>query len=124
MKFEIKDTVVNRWIGVIAIMLLIYLLFYIVTKTNESTADKNLALKLIKQITEKNDSIISAKNKEIKQLLKENEASKKRVELSETIIDSLQNQINNKTIAYKKKKKRAGEFTDTELVNYWKNELD
>jgi hypothetical protein len=124
MKFEIKDTVVNRWIGVIAIMLLIYLLFYIVTKTNESTADKNLAIKLIKQITEKNDSIISAKNKEIKQLLKENEASKKRVELSETIIDSLQNQINNKTIAYKKKKKRAGEFTDTELVNYWKNELD
>jgi len=124
MKFEIKDTVVNRWIGVIAIMLLIYLLFVIITKTNENQADKNLAFKLIKQITEKNDSIISAKNKEIKQLLKENEASKKRVELSETIIDSLQNQINNKTIAYKKKKKRAGEFTDTELVNYWKNELD
>jgi len=124
MKFEIKDTVVNRWIGVIAVMLLIYLLFVIITKTNENQADKNLALKLIKQITEKNDSIISAKNKEIKQLLKENEASKKRVELSETIIDSLQNQINNKTIAYKKKKKRAGEFTDTELVNYWKNELD
>ena len=124
MKFEIKDTVVNRWIGVIAVMLLIYLLFVIITKTNENQADKNLAFKLIKQITEKNDSIISAKNKEIKQLLKENEASKKRVELSETIIDSLQNQINNKTIAYKKKKKRAGEFTDTELVNYWKNELD
>jgi hypothetical protein len=124
MKFEIKDTVVNRWIGVIAVMLLIYLLFVIITKTNENQADKNLAFKLIKQITEKNDSIISAKNKEIKQLLKENEASKRRVELSETIIDSLQNQINNKTIAYKKKKKRAGEFTDTELVNYWKNELD
>jgi hypothetical protein len=98
MKFEIKDTVVNRWIGVIAVMLLIYLLFVIITKTNENQADKNLAFKLIKQITEKNDSIISAKNKEIKQLLKENEASKKRVELSETIIDSLQNQINNKTI--------------------------
>jgi len=124
MKFEIRDTIINRWLFVIALMLLIYLLFFVITKTNESKSDKVLTLKLIKQITEKNDSIISAKNKEIKQLLKENEASKKRVEISENIIDSLQNQINSKTVNYKRRKKRAGEFTDAELVNYWKNELD
>jgi hypothetical protein len=124
MKFEIKDTVVNRWISVVSIMLIGYLLFYVITKTNENNADKNLALKLIKKITEKNDSIISAKNKEINQLLKENELSKKRVEFSEAIIDSLQHQINNKTVIYKKRKKRAEEFTDAELLNYWKNELD
>jgi len=55
--------------------------------------------------------------------LKQNEESKKRVLASESIIDSLQNKINVKEITYRRKKKKAGEFTDKELVNYWRNEV-
>lgn len=124
MKFEIKDTVINRWLIVIVLLTVLYLLFFIVSKANENRLDKNITLKLIEQIKAKNDSIISAKNTEIKYLLKENEESKKRVLVSENIIDSLESQIQNKTSNYRKRKKRAGEFTDAELVNYWRNEVD
>jgi len=123
MKLEIKDTVVNRWLIVGVLLTVLYLLFFIVTKTNESKLDKNLTLKIIEQIKAKNDSIISAKNKEINELLKENEESKKRVQFSENIIDSLENQIQSKVSKYKGRKKKAGEFTDTELVNYWRDEV-
>lgn len=123
MKLEIKDIVIYRWIAVIFIMALIYLLFLLSAKTNENNVEKNLTLKLIKEVTDRNDSIISAKNKEIKFLLQQNEESKKRVLASETIIDSLQEEINKKVSVYSKRKKRAGEFTDTELVNYWRNEV-
>jgi hypothetical protein len=124
MKLEIKDTVINRWLIVIVLLTVLYLLFFIVSKTNESRLDKNLTLKLIEQIKAKNDSIISAKNKEINGLLKENEKSKKRVQVSENIIDSLENQIQSKTSTYRRRKKKAGEFTDAELVNYWRNEVN
>jgi hypothetical protein len=104
-------------------MCVIYLLFLLTVKTDENNADKNLTLKLIKQLTDRNDSIISAKNKEINYLLKQNEESKKRVLVSESIIDSLQNEINSKVSTYRRRKKRAGEFTDSELVNYWRDEV-
>lgn len=123
MKVEIKDIIIYRWIAVIFLMCVIYLLFLLTVKTDENNADKNLTLKLIKQLTDRNDSIISAKNKEINYLLKQNEESKKRVLVSESIIDSLQNEINSKVSTYRRRKKRAGEFTDAELVNYWRNEV-
>lgn len=123
MKFEIKDIIVYRWLSAILGLTIIYLIFLLTTKTNENTADKQLTLKLIKQITDRNDSIISAKNKEISFLLKQNEESKKRVIASENRIDSLQNEINNKVSTYRRRKKRAGGFTDNELVNYWRNEV-
>lgn len=123
MKFEIKDTIVNRWLLVVVLMAVIYLLFFIISKTNENKLDKNLTLKLIEQIKAKNDSIISAKNKEINYLLKENEQSKVRVTVAINIIDSLQKQINTKVSTYRRRKKKAGEFTDKELVNYWRNEV-
>lgn len=123
MKFEVKDTIVNRWLLVVVLMAVIYLLFFIVSKTNENKLDKNLTLKLIEQIKAKNDSIISAKNKEINYLLKENEQSKVRVTVAINIIDSLQKQINTKVSTYRRRKKKAGEFTDKELVNYWRNEV-
>lgn len=123
MKLEIKEIFIYRLIATIIVVCVIYLVFLLSVKTNENRADKNLTLKLIKQVTDRNDSIISSKNKEIKYLLEQNEESKKRVLASESIIDSLQNKINTKVSTYKRRKKNASEFTDKELVNYWRDEI-
>jgi hypothetical protein len=123
MKFEIKDIVFFKWLIVILALGVLYVLYILMTTVNENKQNKEVTLKLIKQITAKNDSIIALKSKEIDFLLYENSKSQKIVERAEETIDSLLASMESKKVVYRKRKKVAGELSGKDLVNYWRDEV-
>lgn len=123
MKFEIRDIVLLKWVTVILALALLYLFFVLMSTMNENTQNKDVSLKLLERITAKNDSIVTAKNEEIAQLMVQNIESKKIVAQAEIRIDTLLATIEAKKSMYRRRKKSAGNLSGTDLVNYWRNEV-
>jgi len=123
MKFEIRDIVLLKWVTVILTLALLYLFFVLMSTMNENAQNKDVSLKLLERITAKNDSIVTAKNEEIAQLMVQNIESKKIVAQAEIRIDTLLATIEAKKSMYRRRKKSAGNLSGTDLVNYWRNEV-
>ena len=123
MKFEIRDIVLLKWVTVILALALLYLFFVLMSTMNENTQNKDVSLKLLERITAKNDSIVTAKNEEIAQLMVQNIESKKIVAQAEIRIDTLLATIEAKKSMYRRRKKSAGNLSGSELVNYWRDEV-
>jgi hypothetical protein len=123
MKFEIRDIVLLKWVTVILALALLYLFFVLMSTMNENVQNKDVSLKLLERITVKNDSIVTAKNEEIAQLMVQNAESKKIVAQAEIRIDTLLATIEAKKSMYRRRKKSAGNLSGSELVNYWRNEV-
>ena len=123
MKIQISDKVLLKWVVVIFIILVVYLVGVLVSQKNKMDTYFELNKGLIEKYAKEKDSLIEVKNKEITILLELNKKRQIKIEKALDVIDSLQSVKNKIKIVYKDRKGEIKELNSGELEKYWKDEI-